>query len=443
MINYFRTFFYLYHLSKRAYWDHNMLTEYQEKRLGHLIKYAYDHVPFYHEKLKKSGIKPAEVKTRRDLCRLPIIAKDEMRKNPEDRLISKEYDLNDLRMLSTSGSTGKPFFLYVSEAETDFRRAKHLRANISCGQKPRDRWVNITAPHHFGEVARLQGILGFYAPTPVSVFNDLSTQIAIIEKIKPDVLDGYSSALLLLAKELKRRGIESIRPRFVLGGSELIDEYSRRFVEEVLDAQFHDQYSGVELDRIAWQCPVRQGYHMDADDLIIQFVDKNGEEVSAGERGEIICTSLFSYAMPFIRYAIGDVGVPSDEVCPCGRRLPLMKVVEGRKDSFLFLPDGRVLTPRTFTVAMNMFKFYRHIDQFRVIQKRPDLFELYIEIKDQSVKESVMKTELVSHLERIFKLDSDVRFQINFTEHIPLDKSGKLMAVSSELESDLTNLHQA
>ena len=61
---------------------------------------------------------------------------------------------------------------------------------------------------------------------------------------------------------------------------------------------------------MAWQCPECQEYHIDADALILQFLDKSGEEVSAGENGEIICTSLFNYAMPLIRYAIGDVGIP-------------------------------------------------------------------------------------------------------------------------------------
>ena len=66
--------------------------------------------------------------------------------------------------------------------------------------------------------------------------------------------------------------------------------------------------------------------------MIMEFVDGNGEEVSSGERGEIVYTSLLHYAQPLIRYAVGDVGVPVDGECPCGRKLPLMKVVEGRRD---------------------------------------------------------------------------------------------------------------
>jgi len=421
---------------KRAYWNQDRLAEYQNKRLRKIIKYAYDYVPYYHKKFRKLGIKPLDIKTKKDLNRLPIISKDEIRENLKE-MISKEFNVNDLKMLSTSGSTGEPLILYITGAESEFRKAKHLRANISCGQKLRDRWVVITAPHHFGEATKLQRMLGFYAPTPVSVFNDVSTQILTLERMKPDILDGYSSSLLILAKELKKREIGTIRPRFIIGGAELIDDNSRHFVEKVFSAPFYDQYSSVELERMAWQCPVHEEYHMDVDAIIIQFVDKNGDEVAKGERGEIICTSLFNYAMPFIRYAIGDVGIPSDGLCTCGRTLPLMKVVEGRRDSLLLLPDGQILTPRTFTIAMSMFKFYRYIDQFRVIQKKRDLLEFYIKMKDNSPEESIMKVELIAHLDKMFKLDmNDVKMEIKFVEDMPLDKSGKLMAVVSELKSD-------
>jgi phenylacetate-CoA ligase len=434
--NYFRAFHYLNSMIKRAYWNQDRLAEYQNKRLRKIIKYAYDYVPYYHKKFRKLGIKPLDIKTKKDLNRLPIISKDEIRENLKE-MISKKFNVNDLKMLSTSGSTGEPLILYITGAESEFRKAKHLRANISCGQKLRDRWVVITAPHHFGEATKLQRMLGFYAPTPVSVFNDVSTQILTLERMKPDILDGYSSSLLILAKELKKREVGTIRPRFIIGGAELIDDYSRHFVEKVLGAPFYDQYSSVELERMAWQCPVHQEYHMDVDAIIIQFVDKNGDEVSTGERGEIICTSLFNYAMPFIRYAIGDVGIPSDGLCTCGRTLPLMKVVEGRRDSLLLLPDGRILTPRTFTIAMNMFKFYRYIDQFRVIQKKPDLFEFNLKMKDDGFEESIVEIELLAHLKTMFKLNmNEVRFEIKFVEDIPLDRSGKLMAVVSELKSD-------
>ena len=420
-------------MMKRAYSNREKLIEHQNKNLRRIVKYAYDYVPFYHRKLKKNGIKPNDIRTVKDLSRLPVIRKDEMRRNLNSTM-SKEFDMNKLHKLSTSGSTGRPLLVVISEQEDDYRKAKHLTANIFCGQKPRDRYVTITSPSHFGEVPKLLRVIGFYNRTFVSVFDDIDTQISIVEKINPNVLAGYSSSLFLLAKEVEKRGIETIKPKFILGGAELVDNFSRKYIGEVLDAPFYDQYAIVELDRIAWQCTAKLQYHIDADSIIMQFLDENEEEVSAGERGEIVCTSLFNRAMPFIRYAVGDVGVASDEECSCGITLPLMKVIEGRKDSLLLLPDGRLLSPRTFTVAMNMFKSSRDIDQFRVIQKKRNLFEIHIKKKNEAIDEEIMENELVTHLQKVLNVKRDeIALEIEFDREIPLDKTGKFSAVVSEL----------
>jgi len=433
MTNYLRAFYDICGMMRRAYWNRDRLIEYQNKRLRKIIKYAYENVPFYRQRFGQLGIRPDDIRTTKELSRLPVLRKGEIREN-FDRMISREYDAKSLKMLSTSGSTGQPLFLCISDAEDELRKAKHLRANMSCGQKPRDRWVAVTSPRHFQETGGLQ-IFGFYVPIPVSVFDNAAEQYSTIGKLRPDVLEAYSSSLLLLAREVEKRECGTIRPRFVISGAELIDDSARQYIEKVFDAPVYDQYACIEMERIAWQCRDRIGYHMDIDAMVIQFVDRNGEDVSAGENGEIVCTSLFNYAMPFIRYAVGDMGVPSDEDCSCGRTLPLMKVVEGRKDSFLLLPDGRVLSPRSFTIALSTFRLYDSMEQFRVAQRKKDVIEVQIKKKDESIEEQNLESELVVHLRKMLDIDAErLDFKVRFVSDIPLDKAGKLMIVSSRLK---------
>jgi phenylacetate-CoA ligase len=422
---------------KRAFWSPWKLEKYQNENLRKVVRYAYANVLFYRRKFREAGIKPEDVKTVSDLSKLPIIRRRDIRENLRD-FISRKYDMTSLKMLRTSGSTGQPLFLYISSTENYFRKAKHLRANITCGQKPWDKWVVITSPHHFGEVSKLQRTLGIYAPVSVSVFEDVKQQVSILEKIKPDILDGYSSSLYLLAKELKGCGHKGIKPKFIIGGAELIDSSQIKLIEEVFNVPFYDQYACIEVERIAWQCPERIGYHLDADTVIIQFVDEDGEEVSLGETGEIVCTSLFNFAMPLIRYAVGDIGTPNNERCTCGRSFPLMKMVEGRKDSLIFLSDGRILSPRVFTIAISTFRFYKVIDQYRIVQRKKDLFEIFVKIKDNAVNVDVFERELVKHLRKTINIPADLAdFKINFVEKIPLDKSGKFTIVISELSKSV------
>jgi len=221
----------------------------------------------------------------------------------------------------------------------------------------------------------------------------------------------------------------------VMGGAELIDGASRQFVEKVFDAPFLDQYASEELQMIAWQCLEKAGYHVDADTIVMQFVDEEGKEVAPGERGELVCTSLFNYAMPFVRYALGDMGVLSEEVgCACGRSFPLMKIVEGRKDSMIVLPSGRKVPALVLGWVMEFYRYYHNIYQYRIVQQRVDLLRVIIKKKNESVGEREMERELSSHVKKMLGLsEAEISVEVEFVGEIPRDRSGKLRKVVSEL----------
>lgn len=436
MANLLRVVYYLVAARRRLYWDKDKLRRFQEKNLRSVVDYAFRFVPFYHEKFKEAKVTPDDVRTLQDLSKLPIVKKNEIRVEEPRRLISIESDPQKLKVVRTSGSTGKPFSVYLSPPEDDWRKAIYMRANMSCGQKPRDRWVAITAPHHFGDTTRLQQRLGVFARHNISVFSGLDSQIQFVNTVKPNVLDGYSGSLLLLAREIERRGLRSVSPRMIFGTAELIDGVSVKIIEKVFNAPFYDQFGCVELDRTAWQCPHKVGYHMDVDSVITQFVDSEGTETSPDEQGEVLYTSLFNYAMPLIRYAVGDVGQYSLEECSCGRVLPLMKVIEGREDSFVTLPNGQLLSPRAFTIAMSMFRRYQDIDEFRIIQRKRDLIEFFIKIRNDVEEKSEFENELEAHICRTLALDGlGVSISISRVDEMPRSKTGKLTAVISEVNA--------
>ncbi len=417
-----------------AYWPRDQLIDHQNRKVREIVKYAYEHSPFYNKQLKQLGLKPSDVQEVKDLSKLPILVRSELQRHDQG-IVSDEFPIDNLQVERTSGSSGQPLSVYLSKLEHEFRMAKMLRANISCGQKARDKWLVITSPKYKSRQARIQRFLRVYSPVSMSVFDDPMAQLSTIEQFKPDVLESYSSSLVLLAREIEAKHLEPCSPRLIIGGAELIDDSSRRFVESVFGAPFFDQYASVELEAMAWQCIEKGGYHIDADSVVMEFVDEDGKEVAPGERGEILLTSLFNYAMPFIRYAIGDVGVHSDDECSCGRAFPLMKMIEGRKDSFMRFSDGRVLSPRSFTIAMSMFSRYDQIDRFRIIQKSGDVVEFVLKLKERVEDEEFFASSLGAHVKKMLKLeDSSVEVLVRFTDDISLSKGGKMNAVISECE---------
>jgi phenylacetate-CoA ligase len=409
--------------------------EYQDSRLRAVVRYAYENSFFYHEKLKQAGLTPDDIKTRADLNKLPIVRKSELA-SEEKKVVSSQFNILDLKLTRTSGSTGKPLKIYLTHREDEYRKAKHLRAQTVLGQKPWYKWVTITSPLHFAETTRLQRLFRLYGVYPLSVFEDIHTQVTKIERIEPHVLDGYSNSILLIAKEIKNRGSTKINPKIIISGAELIGADSRKFVEDVFGLPFYDQYASNEFERLAWQCKEKNEYHIDADSVVLQFIDKNGEEVSPGEEGEIVCTSLFNYAMPFIRYAIDDIGVPSENTeCACGRTLPLMKIIEGRRNSVLSFPSGRIIAPFAFLVTVWTFKHYDSIDLFRIVQKKKDIIAFKLKLKNRDVDRERIRQDLQDHVATALHLSAEgVTLEVEFVETIPLDKNGKFQIVTSELD---------
>lgn len=138
--------------------------------------------------------------------------------------------------------------------------------------------------------------------------------------------------------------------------------------------------------------------------------------------------------MPFIRYNIGDVGVPSGNDCGCDITLPTMKMIEGRKDSMLILPGNRVVSPRNFNIAMNYFEHIQDIEQFKVIQKQVDYFDIFVKFNVEGFNEEEMREKLVDHMYNTLNLDrKEIQFNINVVMDIPKDKTGKLRAIISEI----------
>lgn len=439
MVNLFRLLYFLQKANKRLYWSKSELNRYQDKRIRSIVKYAYDTVPFYHQLYKQYGVDVAKIEKVEDLEKLPVVKKAFFKQQEPRTLVSTQYQLESLKQVRTSGSTGTPFTIYLNPEEDAWRKAIYMRANIACGQKARDRWVVLTAPTHYKDTTNIQRKLNVFAQNCVSLFEPSDVKVQQVVAAKPDVLDGYSGSVAMLAKEAIKRNITTIRPHVVFGNAEYLDPHSRQCIEEAFDAPYCDQFGCAEIDRSAWQCLERKSYHLDVDSVITEFIDEKDKPVAGGERGQVAYTSLFNYTMPFIRYAIGDIAVPDEEdTCPCGITLPLMKVVEGRKDAFLTLPGGRTFSPFIFNYAMSTFSLFRYIDQYQIHQKKVDQMDIYFKLSSSPIEQTKIAQEFSAHINKFFDLQNDdVKFNISFVAEIPLSKTGKLRSVWSDVPNQL------
>ena len=85
-------------------------------------------------------------------------------------------------------------------------------------------------------------------------------------------------------------------------------------------------------------------------------------------------------------------------------------------------------------MALSTSRFYSSIEQFRIVQKRRDFFEVYLKMSSDIVDSELVDKELKAVLTSALKADElNLSFNVNFVDDIPLSKTGRLSAVYSEV----------
>ncbi len=186
-------------------------------------------------------------------------------------------------------------------------------------------------------------------------------------------------------------------------------------------------YGAWESGCMAWECDEHAGYHKNMDTVLMEFVEENGELVDAGKRGKVVVTNLHSYAMPIIRYALGDFAIPTDEECSCGRGGYLVNMIEGRAGDFVKVPSGGIFSPIVFEFFMERFSEIAH---YQIIQEKEDRIAIKMVMGQAFSENTVYRIE--TELKDI--LGNDVLIEPKIVEEINKEKSGKLRSVVSKIK---------
>ena len=340
--------------------------------LKRVLRHAYEHVPHYRASFEELGVTPEDVRTPEDLLKVPTLSKDDLNTD-RDGLVAEGIDPASLRAGATGGSTGEPTrflhsrpFLYAAQAAT-------LRSYRWCGQDVAGR-----AAYLWGSALDLSREASWKGRISSAVSNQLwlpafrLTRANMLEyadaiaRFRPVTLTGYCSALRAFAEFLLEEGIGTVSPKAVISSAETLFPEDREKMETAFGCSVLDRYGGRELGDIAHECLEGRSLHVNAENVYVECVDaERRAHVPPGEPGEIVLTSLTEFAAPFIRYRVGDLGRLSNDVCSCGRGLPLLESVEGRVHDLLHRPGGGYLPGEFFP---HLFKECPGVRQFQVIQ---------------------------------------------------------------------------
>jgi phenylacetate-CoA ligase len=218
-----------------------------------------------------------------------------------------------------------------------------------------------------------------------------------------------------------------VRPRILITNAEVFDPQIRSRVQAELDSELFNFYGACEFGRIAWECKAHEGLHVNADHLIVECLDDGNNPVPFKQTGTIVVTSLYSLAMPFIRYNLNDLGMLKEAKCSCGSPLPLMAAPMGRDTEVLKLPSGRIMPPLELLNLMSSFSL---VDQFRLVQETTDLLrvELVMRADRDPATEETIKARIKGYL------NEPVRVEVVTKKSLTVSGS-KLRIIVSNVDS--------
>ncbi|MGC1120887.1 MAG: hypothetical protein WBA22_07310 [Candidatus Methanofastidiosia archaeon] len=412
---------------KAQYASPEYVKRFQEKRLRYIVDFAYRNTLLYKEKFRNAGIKPSDIKTLDDLKKIPPTTKAEVKGGYPSRSVATGFSEENCAVESTSGASGSVLKVLHDPYAVSRMRAVSLRSHLAQGVRP---WHKFCILCRDPEEFELYEKMSFLRTQGIMEGRPDAELVKEIQEERPYILAGHPSAMVALAQAVEKADV-TITPHMILLGGELSLPWHRTYIEKIFSCPTYNKYGAYEMISIAWECKYHT-MHMDADGGIVEFL-KDGEAVAPGERGEIVVTNLWNRAMPFIRYRLQDVGIPSDETCQCGRTLPVLKEIEGRCDDFIVPPSGELIPP---TRLIAHFFSTPHIKQFRVTQKTRE--HITIQLIPHPLFSAELENQLLENIKNA--VGPRVTVELERVDHIPETGKGKFRTIISHVKVDLASL---
>jgi phenylacetate-CoA ligase len=404
----------------------------QLNNLQRLIEHARKNCRYYDEAWRSElADGPASLE---DFRRWPVIQRETILRHRVDM----RAQLPGIKFIakSTGGSTGVPLHFDYDTGSEEHRSAAWYRGYKWGGAAPgvKQLWLWGVPLSEQSRAKRWKDQLyaSVYRRKILNCFELSDARIPAFldtfNRYRPDAVVSYTNAIYTFALELERRGLKAWSPKSIVVGAEKLHDFQRMVIERVFGAPVFETYGSREFMLMGAECDRHEGLHLTMENLLIEVLDDQWQPTADGEEGNVVVTDLFTYGMPFVRYANGVRAVAGWSACSCGRGLPLLKKVIGRRLDVIHTPDGRRVPGELFP---HLMKDFEEVKRFVVIQESADELKLEVVISPAWVE---------GHRERIAHLIQQAvgahkRLLIREVDDIPLTAMGKLRVVINRMAS--------
>ena len=374
--------------SKEETFSREEIEKLQLERLQETVKRVYEKVEPYRKKMIEKGVTPDDIKTLKDLSKLPFVTKQDMRDNypfglftvPKEQLV---------RIHASSGTTGKPTVVGYTQADLDTWTECVSRIACMGGATEKD-----VAQICFG-YGMFTGALGLHyglenigtVIVPSSTGNS-EKQIMYMQDFGTTLLVATPSYALRLAEVAREMGIDpakDLKVKIGLVGSELLTDAMRDEMHKYWgkDMLVTSNYGMSELmgPGVSGECEYLCGMHINEDFFIPEIINpETGEVLPEGEKGELVITCIKKEGLPLIRYRTKDITRLNYEKCKCGRTFVRMDNLSGRSDDMLKIRGVNVFPSQIEEVILSFEELGPHYEIIVTREGYTDKLEIRVEL---------------------------------------------------------------
>ena len=391
----------------------------QSKRLVDVVKRVYDHVDFYHKKMKETGVEPGDIRSIEDIGKLPFTTKEDLRANyPFGLLAIPQSDV--VRVQGTSGTTGKLTIAPYSQKDVEVWGECVARCLTMAGLT-RDDILHVCYGYGLftGGLGAHAGAENIGASVIPMSSGNTEKQITLMHDFGSTVLCCTPSYALYLADAIKDSGYPREEFQLKVGafGAEPWTENMRHEIEDKLGIKAYDIYGLSEIagPGVGYECECQHGTHLNEDHYFPEIIDPNTLlPVEPGQTGELVFTHLTKEGMPLLRYRTRDLTALHYDKCSCGRTLVRMDRILGRSDDMLIIRGVNVFPTQIESVILEMEEFEPHYLLIVDRENNTDTMELQVEVRPNFYSDEInrmlaLKKKLAGRLQSVLGLGVNVK----------------------------------
>lgn len=384
------------------------------------MDFAKENIPFY------QGVKAQK------LSEFPVVNKQMILANRQAFLSAVEQipgQKGKLHIQKTSGSSGIPFSL-PQDTNCRIRRIALIKyGNELVGFHSFERMMHLRSlGRHYGyNKDKFNKDLNIVYVDNGNLDNDRAESICnTINNYKIKLVRGYMTTLDTITRYAVHHGIVfRYHPIFIAVG-EPLSEALRIRVSQKLSCTIISQYGNEENGIFGQTEPNGKGSSMNLNlgNCYLEILKLDSDEpADEGELGRIVVTDLTNFAMPMIRYDIGDVAMIGEKKSGI---IVSIKNLGGRKTDLIIRTDG---THVDFfnTISAELVR-NEGIAQFQFIQKGEKDYLLKLNLNDQCLRNQTER--FIGHCKDVVGKDANVI--VEYVSEVPVLSSGKRKVVINE-----------